>query len=437
MKKLLYQINTILSQNSSINPKEFCIFGISGGQDSIFLFFIFLHLKKQWNINIQIIHFHHFWQKKNFFSTQQLLKLSFLFKISLYIIPSELVLQTEKKARQWRQKGFNRVSSIEKTTKILTGHTGSDRIETAFWHLIRGTSPQGLLSLKLQTQLKNQILFFNYPKFIIFYYVQIGLLTIFTIKSILPISQILKQKFVKKKSKVNFIYKTRTNKKKINNKHSFHSNNTALFLCFKKLCFLKQKGDLHIETKKSKFCNDVCLQLESNCKQTEHNSFFCLPKQEKTYCFLIFNLWFSKKHFLRPLLLFHRTDVTFFSKKYSFPIVFDPSNHNLRWFRNRIRHQLFPIVRFFFNPSTEYNLTTFLEISSEEQKYSDYVIQQILQYWLKKYQKNRSFIFLDFQFKIFPKGLQTRLLQRLFQSFRKVQLTSVQIQIVRNNIYKN
>jgi tRNA(Ile)-lysidine synthase TilS/MesJ len=425
MKKLINQLNTLLSQNTSLNPKEFCIFGISGGQDSIFLFFVFLHLKKQWNINIQFIHFHHFWQKKNFFCTQQIVKLAFLFKFSVYIIPSVLLLENEKKARQWRQKGFNRVSSIEKSTKILTAHTGSDRLETAFWHLIRGTSPQGLLSLKLQTQLKNKVLFFNESKFLVFSYAQSSVRTTLISQSRFYGSPILQEKLVNKKSNLKSSYKKRKNKKKMNTKFCFtpftnKKSGQSQFFCFKKPCFLKQR--------------------QKSCLQIQKNSFFYIKNQEKSYCFLIYNFWFSKKDFLRPLLFFHRTDVTFFCKKYSLPVLFDPSNQNLRWFRNRIRYQLFPILRFFFNPHTEYSVNNFLEISSQEQKYIEDLIEKILQYWLSKYQKNFIFVHninslqLHFQFKIFPKALQRRLVQRLFHSYRKVQPTSLQIEIVRKNI---
>ena len=65
MKKIISQINSILSQKTQLKPKDICICGLSGGQDSVLLFIILLHLKNQWNINIQLLHFNHFWQQKN------------------------------------------------------------------------------------------------------------------------------------------------------------------------------------------------------------------------------------------------------------------------------------------------------------------------------------------------------------------------------------
>jgi tRNA(Ile)-lysidine synthase len=148
----------------------------------------------------------------------------------------------------------------------------------------------------------------------------------------------------------------------------------------------------------------------------------------------MFNLFFSKKNLLRPLLIFHRNDIRFFSKNYLLPILSDPTNQKLRWSRNRIRHQLFPLVRFFFNPNTEYLLNNFLEITIEEQKYIESVIQKIVEYWLKKHENYHD---IKNQLQLFPKAIQRRLLQKLFQSYNNLQPNLIQIEILRINIEKN
>lgn len=97
MKKFILDVNNTLTKKTLLRPNDKCLCAISGGQDSILLFIILLHLKKQWNIDIRIVHFHHFWQEKNYFTTQQVWKLAFLFNTPISIVYSELVLENEKK----------------------------------------------------------------------------------------------------------------------------------------------------------------------------------------------------------------------------------------------------------------------------------------------------------------------------------------------------
>jgi tRNA(Ile)-lysidine synthase len=157
-------------------------------------------------------------------------------------------------------------------------------------------------------------------------------------------------------------------------------------------------------------------------------------KHQIKYSFLIFNILFSKKNILRPLLIFHRNDIIMFSKTYLLPILCDPSNQKIRWSRNRLRHQLFPLLRFFFNPNIESLVNNFLEISVEEQNYIEYLIQKIILYWLKK---ERNYNDIEKQVQILPKAIQRRLLQKIFQSYTNLQPNLLQIEILRENVDKN
>ena len=251
---MISEINSIFCQKNKIKPKDICICSFSGGQDSVLLFIILLHLKKQWNIEIQLLHFHHFWQQQNFFSVQQVWKLSFIFKNPFYIITSEVFLNTEKKARQWRQEGLERISFIEKSNKIVTGHTASDRIETAFWHLIRGTSPQGLISLKWQTILIVQTEFFSISKFFIF-----ETTILCTYQFLLKIDN---NTF--KTSKFKFIYKKYKNKKIL--KNHFYSGHIHKSSAFNIFCEQKRKNSFAFVTKNNK---DEFLQGKKYLKQNQ------------------------------------------------------------------------------------------------------------------------------------------------------------------------
>jgi tRNA(Ile)-lysidine synthetase-like protein len=552
MKKIISEINTILSEKIKINPKDICIYGFSGGQDSVLLFIILLHLKKQWNIKIQLLHFHHFWQKKNFFSTDHVWYLSFVFRNPIYIINSEVFLNSEKKARQWRQQGFQRISELENSTKILTGHTASDRIETAIWHLIRGTSPQGLISVKWQTNLLAQTECFSFPKFFLFNSFEAKKLNEMQISSSSEfLKRINRNKY--KISKITSIYKKSKNKKTVRRNFSFvlskekkkwalipvskkeiFGNNQVFLPLFgtlvtneiqygaraaftlrygipvafssakaqetaisfgglatcglaywtlvayataywtlviyalaywaEKICNLEQGKETRKNLKQYEISCVLLTKLTKklliytiNKKKSKRNIYkknkkkikpvsflifnssllntiFFEKNQKTLYCFSISNFFFSKKNILRPLLVLHRNDVTLFSKKYFLPLICDPSNQKVRWSRNRIRHQLLPVLRFFFNPNIENVLNNFLEINIEEQKYIESIITKIIKYWLNKYQKYYD---IKIQLELFPKAIQRRLLQKIFQSYTTLQPNLLQIEILRITINNN
>lgn len=457
MKKLISQINSILWQKTKLTPRDICICTVSGGQDSVLLFIIFLHLKKQWNIKIQLLHFNHFWQKKNFYCSQQVWQLAFIFKTPIYIIISNSFLKNEKIARKWRQQGIERISSIENCEKILTGHTASDRLETSFWHLIRGTSPHGLVSLKSQTNLIVQTEFFNFAKFISSNWFICNCLsekkTQIKIINNLKLSpqkdekkKIFSYKKVhnRKKIKINTIYFNTCKNEKINefilNQKKFLQDEILVFLFITKFCLLTKKlktRSCYLQKKIYKKNKKTC----SNYSFLVFNYFlfnlFVVEKKQKTkYTFLIFCFSFSKKLLLRPMLVFHRNDITLFSKKYLLPIICDPSNKKLYWSRNRIRHQLFPLLRFFFNPQNEYLINNYLEISCEEQNYLNFLIEKLIQTWLKKQPQVYITDFLESkelirtQAQKLPKTLQKRLLQKMFQSYKNLQINFVQIEII-------
>lgn len=387
MKKIISEINkSHFLEKNILLVNNSCICGISGGQDSVLLFIILFHLKKQWNLNIKVLHFNHFWQKKNFFQSEQVWKLSFIFKTSIYIIPAENYLKNEKKARNWRKKGLKRINSIEKTKKILLGHTASDRIETSFWHLIRGTSSKGLTSLKIKTILVVQNQFFNFPLFSIF------------------------------NKKILYLY---------SESHLYRK-----FLLFKRN-ELKNKKSQYKKTNNKK--SKLNFLLKNNIYSNRIYSSFSLrssKKKTKTYSFLLFTINTSNTCIYRPLLRFHRNDIKIFLKKYRIPLISDQSNKSFRWSRNRIRQQLFPIIRFFFNPNSEYLFENFLEITLQENNYIELVITKFLEYWLIHGQK------LKIEYHLLPQSIQKRILYTLFDCYTNLQPNLLQIQVLRINIEK-
>ncbi|RYX87930.1 hypothetical protein EON73_00105 [bacterium] len=75
-----------------------------------------------------------------------------------------------------------------------------------------------------------------------------------------------------------------------------------------------------------------------------------------------------KKHkIIRPLLDFKRESITMICKDFKMPVYPDKSNKSVRYSRNRIRKQIIPSIKYFFNPQLEDSLFKMAELLNQEQ----------------------------------------------------------------------
>nr|YP_009340870.1 hypothetical chloroplast RF62 [Palmophyllum crassum]BAW34817.1 hypothetical chloroplast RF62 [Palmophyllum crassum] len=80
----------------------------------------------------------------------------------------------------------------------------------------------------------------------------------------------------------------------------------------------------------------------------------------------------NETNLIRPLLNFSRAEILLFIRGTNFPICFDQTNKNLNYFRNRIRNQLIPYLKIFFNPKLDTKIIQIINfIQVETQYFSD------------------------------------------------------------------
>ena len=89
----------------------------------------------------------------------------------------------------------------------------------------------------------------------------------------------------------------------------------------------------------------------------------------------------------RPLLKMHRFEIRQFICFWKLPIYSDQSNKKTNFSRNKIRKQLMPTLRIFFNPQIDTVLLNFAEIKKCEQSY----FQNILNFLLKPQESYPAF----------------------------------------------
>jgi len=155
-----------LKQNQSLLPiNSKLLLAVSGGQDSMALLKLIMDLRRLYKWQVEIWHGDHQWHNKSE-KTGEELKLWCLNKqISFHSNKANKAeVATEEKARDWRYKHLlikaQSLSSNNKyfpCTRILTGHTATDRAETIIMNLARGTDLIGLSTLKEQRALENNI----------------------------------------------------------------------------------------------------------------------------------------------------------------------------------------------------------------------------------------------------------------------------------------
>ena len=95
----------------------------------------------------------------------------------------------------------------------------------------------------------------------------------------------------------------------------------------------------------------------------------------------------------RPLLKMHRFEIRQFIRFWKLPVYSDQSNKKTNFSRNKVRKQLMPVLRIFFNPQIDTVLLNFAEIRKCEQLY----FQNILNFLLKPQESYPAF-FLEKKF---------------------------------------
>ena len=81
---------------------------------------------------------------------------------------------------------------------------------------------------------------------------------------------------------------------------------------------------------------------------------------------------------VRPFLSLTRFDLKKICNSWKIPLFPDQSNQKLKYQRNRIRKQILPALRFFFNPQIDTTLYQFIEILKSEQEYMDFITTRLV-----------------------------------------------------------
>ena len=428
MKKLISAIRINFEKKSTLLKKNKILCTYSGGQDSTLTFFILLHFQKELQYCLESVYCHHFLQEKNFTSFWQLIRINYFFSNPISIVLSVDNLKTENEARRWRKKSFERIFLLQKSSTLFLGHTASDKLETIISNIKRGTSSQGLINFDFHSIYKNQSIFLFFPLTFLFEAKKSTLSPfIWKKKKLFQDSSIL-WPFKLKKVKTNFVPNFQFGKRTFRSKRKISQLTTY-----------RRTTSNQIEVK-----NSLILKSSNGINQTQisHNKY------------LLYSLYSSPLNFslvsLRPLVFFHRNDVRMNCQIFQLPVISDPTNDFSELSRNQIRHQINPLIRYFFSTKIEFFSFRCLDILMLEHQYHLVLSESLLLKFLKiNYKKCLLSFKVNIHYaesqtikksrKCFQNlkiPLQRICLQKLFFYYTNIQLNYSQIEFLKLTITK-
>lgn len=148
-------INKLLQTTNSYS----ILIAISGGQDSLCLIKLIEDIVTNYSnpLKIEYIYIDHQWRKDsennikhliNFINTTQ-------YSLTIYELPDITLSELDARKLRYQVLIHHAIQYNYKT--IMTAHTQTDKIETFFYQLIRGTSIDGATSLTMNRHLTNKI----------------------------------------------------------------------------------------------------------------------------------------------------------------------------------------------------------------------------------------------------------------------------------------
>jgi tRNA(Ile)-lysidine synthase TilS/MesJ len=349
---------------------------ISGGQDSVLVFFFLLHVQQASDWTFSIVYCHHFWQVQNLYAFREIWKLSFLFKISGCFCFAHTNRYTEQESSAWRYSTYCRTGEFLQCDRITIAHTASDTIETAFWRLSRGTSPKGLIQFQAKkfsqlpsyrTKQRKRITFsireavFN----------PVEKKISWRASSMPPVYETINKSRQRVQwtqwSKKMFVCDVNQSTK-VTPSQKFRRVLATVTLCCSPLSQRLSSRGLLAAGHRSPFCKQVDVQKKATTQ-------IILGKYYPTY----FSKGMPVFSRFRPLYNLHRSDVSFLVNQNNLPLLPDPTNENIGFTRNRIRLTLIPTIKLCTNNNFEYHFWLYLQMTSVQQFFLNSVVASILE----------------------------------------------------------
>ena len=153
------KIKEYIEKYNMLNKGDGVVLGLSGGPDSVCLFFVLLALKEEYNLTISAVHINHMIRGKDADEDQEYVEaLCKEFNVPLHALRIDIPAlakasgrSIEEEARIARYDAFEEVAAAFEEqgipAKIAVAHNADDNAETVLFHMARGTGLDGVCGI--------------------------------------------------------------------------------------------------------------------------------------------------------------------------------------------------------------------------------------------------------------------------------------------------
>ena len=153
------KIKEYISKNNMLDRGNGVVLGLSGGPDSVCLFFVLLALKDEYNLKIHAVHVNHMIRGKDADEDEEYVRwLCQEFEIPLTVVKEDVPTlagesgrSIEEEARMVRydacEREVEQFNAEGVTGKIAVAHNADDNAETVLFHMARGTGLDGMCGI--------------------------------------------------------------------------------------------------------------------------------------------------------------------------------------------------------------------------------------------------------------------------------------------------
>ncbi|BCJ92644.1 tRNA(Ile)-lysidine synthase [Anaerocolumna cellulosilytica] len=153
---MLNTIKRFIDEQNMIKKGDRIVAGISGGADSVCLFYVLLELKEAYAMDFLVVHVNHGIRGQEAAEDEEYVSIlckqygipffSFYFDVPSVSVKNGM---SEEEAGRWvRYQAFNECLKKNKCNKIAIAHNKNDNAETILFHLFRGSGITGLTGIK-------------------------------------------------------------------------------------------------------------------------------------------------------------------------------------------------------------------------------------------------------------------------------------------------
>ena len=153
---MIQEVEEYCRRNGLIEKGDKIVIGLSGGVDSVCLFFVLLSFQERYKLDLQTVHIHH-----GIRGEEADRDVAFVEDLCRrYVVPCRVEycdafleakqqgISVEEAGRQIRYRELERIRRELDFTKIAVAHHSKDQAETILFHLCRGSGIAGLVGMK-------------------------------------------------------------------------------------------------------------------------------------------------------------------------------------------------------------------------------------------------------------------------------------------------